>query len=217
MTMRILRWAAIASVLIAYPFLVHYTSHADASSQAGQLGALLSIAPVVLIALICAWRSRARALMLSGVALLCAGLWLAWPLLVQHYNVVYWLQHAGMQLGLLAVFGRTLLPGVTPLCTRFARAVHAPHILSPRHERYAHHVTVAWTLFFAMMAMVSTVLFFLAPLDVWSLFANFMTLPLVILMFVLEYVVRHRAVPQAPRVHIMAAVRAFTSGAGRQS
>ena len=217
MTMRILRWAAIASALIAYPFLVYYTSHADASSRAGQLGALLSIAPVVLIALICAWRSRARVLMLSAVALLCAGLWLAWPLLVQHYNVVYWLQHAGMQLLLLAVFGRTLLPGVTPLCTRYARAVHAPHILSPQHERYARHVTVAWTLFFAVMAAVSSMLFFLAPLDVWSIFANFMTLPLVILMFVAEYVVRHRLLPQIPRVDILAAVRAFKGDAGRQS
>jgi len=64
----------------------------------------------------------------------------------------------GLQLILLMTFGRTLLAGRQPLCTRFAQAAHTP--LTPQHELYARRVTVAWTLFFAAMALISTLLIF---------------------------------------------------------
>jgi uncharacterized membrane protein len=85
--------------------------------------------------------------------------------------------------------------------------VHAP--LTPRHEIYARQVTVAWTVFFAAMALISTALFFAAPLATWSVFANFMTLPLVALMFIAEYLVRRRLLPDVRHTHILDAVRAF--------
>jgi uncharacterized membrane protein len=52
-------------------------------------------------------------------------------------------------------------------------------------------------------------LFFLAPLATWSVFANFMTLPLVVLMFIVEYRMRKRILPDLPNAHILDAVRAF--------
>jgi uncharacterized membrane protein len=212
MALRIARWLGIAALVIGYPLLAHYT---NASVQLRPLGAAVAIAPVAVLALVLAWRSTRRGLMLSLLALLCAGLWMAWPLLAQNFEVIYWLQHAGMQLLLFVFFGRTLIAGRVPLCTRFARIVHAPATLAPSHERYARLVTLAWTVFFAVIGITSTLLFFLAPLSVWSVFANFLTPLLVAVMFIAEYAVRYRLLPHAPRTHILDAVRAFMGSGGQ--
>ena len=204
MVRRIARWLGIAALVIGYPLLAHYTNE---SAHSGNLGALVSIAPVVLIALMLAWNSPRRVIMLGVLALSCVALWAGWSALEQHFGLVYWLQNVGMQLILFMTFGRTLIAGRQPLCTRFAEAVHAP--LTPQHEIYARQVTVAWTLFFAVMAVVSTGLFFLAPLATWSIFSNFLTLPLVALMFIAEYLMRRRMLPEIPNAHILDAMRAF--------
>ena len=204
MSHRIVRGLGIAALVIGYPLLAHYTNE---SANGGNLGAWVAAAPVVLIALVLAWRSAWRLAMLGLLVLMCATLWAVWPALEQHYGFVYWLQHSGFQLVLFMTFARTLTGGQKPLCTRFAEAVHAP--LTPQHEIYARQVTVAWTLFFAAMALISTALFFLTPLATWSVFANFMTLPLVVLMFVAEYLVRRRLLPNMRNTHILDAVRAF--------
>jgi uncharacterized membrane protein len=211
MTHRIMRWLAIAALIVGYPVLAHYTNE---SAHYRHWGALVAIAPLVAIALVLAWRSPRRRTMLLALALMGMLLAAAWPLLEHHFDVIYWLQHAGMQLILLVVFGRTLIAGQLPLCTRFARAVHAPMKLSPEHERYTRLITWIWTAFFAMMALISTALFFLTPLATWSVFANFLTPALIALMFVAEYLVRHWALPHAPRAHILDAVRAFRDSAG---
>ncbi len=204
MARRGLRWLGIAALIIGYPLLAHYTNESASSGW----GAWVAIAPVILIALVLAWRSPRRAILLAALALLCFSLWAGWSALVQHVGLVYWLQHVGMQLVLFTMFGRTLLAGRQPLCTRFAAAVHAPLILPPQGEKYTRQVTLAWTLFFAAMALVSTALFFMAPLATWSVFANFLTLPLVALMFVVEYAVRRRVLPDMQH-SILDAVRAF--------
>jgi len=204
MARRVLRWLGIAALVIGYPLLAHYTNR---SAHSGNLGALVAIAPVVLIALALAWRSRRRFIMPGVLVLVCIALWAGWPALMSHYGLVYWLQHAGIQLILLMTFGRTLIAGRQPLCTRFAMAVHAP--LTPQHEIYARQVTIAWTLFFLAMALASTLLFFLAPLATWSFFANFLTLPLVALMFIAEYWVRRWVLPDMRHSRILDAVRAF--------
>lgn len=210
MARRIMRWLGIAALVIGYPLLAHYT---NGSAQSGNLGALVAIAPVVLIALVLAWRSPQRFIMLGMLVLLCVALWAGWSALEHHFGLVYWLQHVGIQLILFMTFGRTLIAGRLPLCTRFAQAVHAP--LTPQHEIYARQVTVAWTLFFAAMALASTLLFFLAPLATWSVFANFLTLPLVVLMFIAEYWVRRWVLPNMQHTHILDAVRAFRSTSAR--
>jgi uncharacterized membrane protein len=204
MLRRVLRWLGIAVLVVGYPLLAHYTNE---SAQRGNLGALVAIAPVVLTVLVLAWRSSRRLLMLGMVLLLCVALWAVWSALEHHFGVVYWLQNAGIQFVLCIIFGRSLMAGQKPLCTRFAEAVHAP--LTPQHEHYARQVTLAWTLFFAAMVLISTMLFFLAPLATWSVFANFMTLPLVALMFIVEYRVRRRLFPNMRDTHILDAVRAF--------
>lgn len=202
--LRMLRWLGIAVLVIGYPVLAHYTNQ---SAHSASLGALVAIAPVVLLAMVFAWRSTHPVVMLGMIVGLCLALWVGWSTLEHHFGLVYWLQHIGMQLILFMTFGRTLLAKQKPLCTRFAEAVHAP--LSPRHVRYARQVTVAWTLFFAAMALTSTLLFFFAPITIWSIFANFLTLPLVALMFIAEYWVRRWLLPEMRHAHILDAVRAF--------
>lgn len=207
---RLLRWLGIAVLVIGYPVLAHYTNQ---SAHSASLGALVAIAPVVLLAMVFAWRSTHPVVMLGIIVGLCLALWVGWSTLEHHFGLVYWLQHIGMQLILFMTFGRTLLAKQKPLCTRFAEAVHAP--LSPRHVRYARQVTVAWTLFFAAMALTSTLLFFFAPITIWSIFANFLTLPLVALMFIAEYWVRRWLLPEMRHAHILDAVRAFRNTPAR--
>jgi uncharacterized membrane protein len=210
MARRIVPWLGIAALVIAYPLLAHYTNE---SAHSGNLGALVAIAPVVLVVLVLAWRSPRRFIMLGVLALLCIALWAGWSALENHFVLVYWLQHVGMQLILFMIFGRTLIAGRQPLCARFAQAVHV--LVTPQHEIYARQVTIAWTLFFAAMALVSTLLFFLAPLATWSVFANFLTLPLVALMFIAEYWVRRWVLPDMRHTHILDAVRAFRNTPAR--
>ena len=210
MARRIVRWLGIAAVAIGYPLLAHYTNE---SAHTGNLGALVAIAPVVLIALVLALRSPRRFTMLGVLVLLCIALWVGWSALEHHFGLVYWLQHVGIQLILFMTFGRTLIAGRQPLCARFAEAVHP--LVTPQHENYARQVTVAWTLFFAMMALASTLLFFLAPLATWSVFANFLTLPLVALMFIAEYWVRRWVLPEMQHMHILDAVRAYRNTSAR--
>ena len=212
MAFRILNGLGIAVLVIGYPLLAHYTNE---SSHSGNLGALVAIAPVLLVALVLARRLPRRFIMLGVLALilLFVVLWVGWSILEHNFGLVYWLQHVGMQLILFMTFGRTLIAGRQPLCTRFAEATHAP--LTTEHAIYARQVTVAWTLFFAAMALASTLLFFLAPLATWSVFANFMTLPLVVSMFIVEYLVRRWVLSDMRHAHILDAVKAFRNTSTR--
>ena len=215
MLYRNMRWLGIAALVIGYPLLAHYTNNA---THNGNLGALVALAPVVLVVLMLAKQAPLRLVTLS--VLLCAALlfcnalffstalWAGWSTLTQHFWVLYWLQDAGLQLLLFVTFGRTLIAGRQPLCTRFAEMVHAAP-LTPQHEVYARQVTVAWTLFFAVMTLTSTLLFFLTPLTTWSAFANLLTLPLIALMFIAEYGIRRWRLPDTRNTHILDAIRAF--------
>lgn len=210
MSRRVLRGVGIAALVIGYSLLAHYTNQ---SADRAHLGAWVALTPVFLITLLFAWRSPQRGLMLGLLAVATGVLAWQWPALTQHVGLVYWLQYMSMQLVLFIMFARTLFGGRKPLCTRFAETVHAP--LSPQHVVYARQVTVAWSVFFAAMALVSTLLFFLTPLATWSIFANFMTWPLVALMFIAEYWVRKWLLPEMRHAHILDAVRAFRNASAR--
>ena len=75
--------------------------------------------------------------------------------------------------------------------------------------RYTRQVTLAWTLFFLGISLISTVLFLFGSIDVWSVFANFLSLPLILLMFVAEHLVRLRKLPHLERHSIMDSILAF--------
>jgi uncharacterized membrane protein len=197
------RAAAFGAVGLVYAVLAHRSNTADS----GRAGALLALAPMAAAALVLGWRSRRRlpAMILALAA--CVAALLALPLLQRHTGTIYWLEHAGSQSLLCIAFARSLAPGRESMCTMFARIVHGT--LEPAMERYTRQVTFAWSLFFGSMALVSTVLFFGAPIRVWSAYANFLTAPLIALMFVAEYAVRRRVLPGIEHAGIVAGMQAF--------
>lgn len=132
---------------------------------------------------------------------------------------LYLLQHVAMFVALAAWFGASLAPGRRPVVTRFA--LLAEGSLGADGIAYTRSVTLAWSLFCAFMAAASVLLFALAPLAVWSMFANLLTLPLVLAMFVAEYVVRVRACPGLAHGGlargVMRSVRAYWDSVARPS
>jgi uncharacterized membrane protein len=117
--------------------------------------------------------------------------------------------HAAINLLLLGVFGRTLVRGREPLVTGIARRVHGS--LRPHIESYTRSVTLAWCVFFAAQVVVSAILFATAPLDTWSLFVNVLSFPLIVLMFVGEYLYRIARFPDHPHVSILKGIEMYAA------
>jgi uncharacterized membrane protein len=203
-------WAAL--LLIAYAVLVHYS---NSSPSAKPLGVVLAIAPPLTLGLGLAWRSGHRLLTLA-LALLLATLVLAyWRMLEHNYSLLYLLEDVGVYALLGMTFARSLVGGRVPLCTYWADLVHGP--LPANVARYTRTTTAVWAVFFALVAATSLALYQWAPLRVWSAFSNFVTLPLVVLMFVGEYAVRRRVLPPAHQSGLWTSMRVYLDSAARQT
>lgn len=195
---------AAAAIAIAYAILSHLSNSAP---NPGGLGVLLALTPAFLIVVTLAWRSRHRLPILLLCAITAMLVERYWPLLTHHFSWLYLLQQAGAYVLLGLSFGRSLRPGRTPLCTRWATAQHGT--LSPAAVRYTRAITLMWTVAFAALTVALIMLFLLAPLPVWSAFANFATLPLIVVLFIVEYAVRGRALPDMQHAGILAGIRAY--------
>jgi uncharacterized membrane protein len=204
-------WVALGIGLsIAFAILAHAAIIEGIPPAAG---AALSLVPLLLIAILAARRSRRRAAVLALVAAAALGLWLGWGQLERHFSGLFFLEHAGSNLILAILFGRTLIEGREPLVGRFARAVHGE--LPPEVVRYTRQVTLAWTAFFVLLFATSCALYLGRFLEAWSLLANIVTPLLVGAMFVIEYAVRLRVLPNWERVGILGGVRAFSRHFGQ--
>jgi uncharacterized membrane protein len=202
-----LQLAAIIALVGAYAGLSHYS---NSVAKTHDLGVALALGPLLAVGLLLVWRWTRL-----GVALLAAaavGMILShyWPVLEKNFSVVYLLQEGGFYSLMAASFGQSLLGRRVALCTQLADKVHGP--LTPQEVRYTRRVTAAWSLFFILITAATVGLFLFAPLRIWSLFANFCVLPLIGLMFVAEYAVRRRVLPQVPRRGILAAIRVYFAG-----
>ncbi len=89
---------------------------------------------------------------------------------------------------LLQVFGHSLLPGQEPLIGRFARQLEG--VKDARSLYYARGLTWFWTLVSAAILIQSVLLALLAPLEIWSLFTNFLNYVIIAVLFLLEYMYR---------------------------
>lgn len=197
-------WIAAPVGFLAYESALHHAAH----TPGAEVGALmLGLTPFGLIALAAAWRCARRLPWLILLAACGIALWVGRMPLAAHFGWTYFLQHFGANVALAAMFGRTLRRGGTPLCTEFAAAVHGP--LTPDMRHYTKRVTQAWTLFFALTAAVSLILFALAPMPAWSTFANLGTPLLVALMFVVEAACRRALLPAAKHTGVLDAVRGY--------
>ncbi len=196
--------AAIIAFVIAYAGLSHYS---NSIAKTHDVGVGLALGPVLLIGLVLLWRWTHLLVALLAAAAAALLLRHYWPLLERNFSVVYLLQEAGFYSLMAASFGWSLRGHEVALCTQLADKVHAP--LSAQEVRYTRQVTAAWTVFFLAITLVTLALFTLAPLRIWSLFANFVVVPLMVLMFAAEYAVRRRVLPQAERSGLLAAVRVY--------
>jgi uncharacterized membrane protein len=130
-----------------------------------------------------------RGLGLLSVALSVALLWLFWNTLLTRQDWIYLMQNAGMQTMMAWIFGRTLIPPQEPLISQIARRIHGTDY-TPAIATYTRQATLAWVFFFVAMALISVILFAVTRLSTWSFFVNVLYLPLLALMFVLEYAAR---------------------------
>lgn len=206
-----LGWVAVARGLGVAALAVGWAVGAHLSSASGEpshWGAALALAPLVLALGMALWKLPQRVLAaLAGMAAVAVLAW-AWPVLTSEVAFLYFVQHVGVNGLLAAVFGRTLSGPGESLVTQLARRVHGG-VLSERQLSYTRGVTQAWTAFFLGMVAVSTALFVLAPVAVWSTFANLLGGPLIGFMFVGEYLWRLRALPPGERSTLADAVRAW--------
>ncbi|GAC1302437.1 MAG: hypothetical protein NVSMB10_03400 [Steroidobacteraceae bacterium] len=199
---RRLQFAAACGLIAGYAVLFHYCNSVGARAP----GAALAIAPAAIMALVASWRCAPITAPFAACAVVALG-YAAWPILERHFSLIGLVQDTFVYALLAASFGRSLLPDRTALCTRLADRVHGP--LSALEVRYTRHVTVAWTVFFAGVAVVSILLYSFAPLQLWSVYVNFCVLPLVGAMFLGEQLTRRRALPPAPRAGLLATLRVF--------
>jgi uncharacterized membrane protein len=186
-------------VFLAYAALSHYS---DSSPDAKWLAAGLSVGPVLLIAIALAWRwvHPLAALLTAGV--LGAALYRYWPVVKDNYQWGDLVQQGGIYILVAASFARSMFGGRVPLCTQLAERIHGE--LTPIEISYTRHATLAWTVFYALLTAAIVGLFFWTPLKIWSLFVNFGTFALIVLMATADHVLRRRLLPRHPGGGLMA-------------
>ncbi|MBL8419999.1 MAG: hypothetical protein JNK92_05120 [Dechloromonas sp.] len=208
----LVRGLALFALMAAWAWLAHQGS---AGEGVPDFAAALAVLPIVAIAVLLLWRiGKPLWIVVGGLALLAFLAWL-WPALRENVALLYYVQHVGTNLVLATLFGRSLFGQREALVTQFARTAHLGAI-SVAKERYTRQVTIAWTVFFLAMALVSTALFWLAPLAAWSVFANLLALPLIVLMFVVEHCFRHRILPPGERSSVADTFRGYRAAMQRR-
>ncbi len=201
---RRLQLAAVIVAIIAYSGLSHYSnSHA----QARDLATGLALAPMLALGAVLAWRWLGAIFAVPAALLTAFLLFKYWSGLTRNFSLLYFVQQFGFYSLMAVSFGTTLIKPRVPLCTMLADKIHGP--LTAPELSYTRKVTVAWTLFFTANLLATWLLFQFAPLNVWSIFVNFASLPLLALMFLGEYLVRRQVLPQVQSGGIIATLRVY--------
>lgn len=209
----IARGAAGCAPVVGYEAGAHY---AVTTPGLQGVGLALVVVPALAVVLGIAARSPRRAWLLPLVAVGTAALWLARGYLERHYEWGLYLEHVLFNGALGYCFGRTLARGREPLCSQFAAMARGGPLM-PEIAAYTRRVTVAWTLFFAAVIGVSTLLFATASIETWSTFANYLTLPLAALFFVVEHAWRRFALPGVRSSGMLASIRAYRRSTGARA
>ena len=89
---------------------------------------------------------------------------------------------------ILYPFIRSVLPGQTPLISRFYQLTEEGH--APDKMRYTARLTWFWIVFIILLLINTLALTFFAPLEIWSLFTNFINYLLLLAMLILEWLFR---------------------------
>ncbi len=198
------RVIAVGVATVAYVLGSHWLM---TGAPASPWNAVVVVGPMLSAAAFLAWQRRQ--LLLAALAALATA-----ALVVQAWRggldarAIYAGQHVAIHLLLALVFALTLQSGREPLVTALARRVHGGH-LTAAMATYSRKVTVTWTVYFVAMALLSLVLYALAPFEVWAAFANLATPLAMLLLFVGEYALRYRLHPEFERATLAQAMRAY--------
>ncbi len=166
-------------LILSYPVAVHLAVVLGRPRLA--LIALLLICLAFLVLRLIQDEARGISMVLLGamIVLTTVNLWAGEALMLYVIPVL-------INLLLLVVFARTLLPGRTPLIARF-RQLEEGDNLPPDVAVYTRKVTWVWSVLFASMAIISALLAVLASAKVWSLFTNCISYLIVAALLVGEY------------------------------
>lgn len=192
----------VVALIVAYALLSHYSStHPDAKG----LGAALSIGPILLIGLVLLWRWTSPPMALLAAAGVGAVLWRFWPMIERNYEWADLAQQCGAYALVAAGFARSLLRGRVPLCEQLAVKMHGT--LAPVETVYMRRATLTWAIFYFALAAAILILYFAAPLSLWSLFVNFATFSLIFLAGLADHALRRRLLPRHPSGGILTIIR----------
>lgn len=206
---RIVRLLAIAVMAVAGTAYLVFSHFLTIDEHPNLLMLLVGVAPLTVMAVLAAWHSRMRWPALLALIALALLVTLYLQELRNHVNWLYFMQHVGAMSLLAITFGATLGRGdADALCSRVTRML-LPSPADPLYMRYTWKVTLSWTVYFILSAVLSVGLFFFAPLAVWSFFANLLTPVTVGLMFLVEYWVRVRVLPDREHYSIAQIVQAY--------
>lgn len=177
---------------------------------------LIGLVPLSVAALATAWNSRMRPLALLLCAVCALALILNLEFLRDHAAWLYFVQHAGAMILLGIMFGSSLGAGHgDALCSRIAIFAIRER-LDADYIHYTWKVTLVWTIYFALSAMLSVLLFFFGTTQVWSFFANLLTPALLGVMFIGEYLIRQRVLPNRAHFSVTEIISAYREYSRRQ-
>jgi uncharacterized membrane protein len=211
------RRTAIVTLVIAAAFLGGFallSQYSYATPEAKGLGAALSVGPIAAIGIFLAWRWTPRliaALLTLGIGVLLV---IYWPLLKTHYEWSDLIQQVGAYAMVATGFGRSLLPGRTPLCTQLASQIHGPQ--TAVELRYTRRATWVWFAFYTLLAVAIVIVFFRASPRAWSLFTNFGSFGLMAALFLADHGLRRLVLPRRPGGGIVAALLHSVTGSGQR-
>jgi len=103
------------------------------------------------------------------------------------HSIIY-LPPVLMIMAILYPFIRSVMPGRTPLITRFYQLTKPDN--DPSVYSYTNKLTWIWIVFIIFLLVNTLLLSLFAPLELWSLFTNFINYLLLLAMFVLEWLFR---------------------------
>ena len=166
------------ALLIAYPLSIH-----GSIINGYTIAALLIFTIIPILLFTNSWSGR----LLVGLVSIGSVVFLS-SVIDNNGILLLYLMPVLINTGLAIFFGQTLLPGKTPIITKISILFRGK--LEPKAAIYTRRVTQAWTMFFILLAVESSLLALFAPIEIWSLFANIINYIFTALFFVGEYYFR---------------------------
>ena len=204
-----IRLLAAGAAGIAYVLASHWLM---TRAPATPWSALVIVGPMLALATCLAWQRGQRLLAALALLATAALAWHAWRGGGLAPGSIYVAQHVAIHVLLAFVFGLTLVGKRESLITGLARRVHGA--MTPAMAAYSRKVTVAWTVYFVAMALLSLALYALAPFATWAAFANLATPLAMVALFVGEYLLRYRLHPEFERATLSQALNAYADRGG---